>query len=443
MKVPARFKVGITRYTAADADDLLAFQLRTFGPGVRQVDTGRAAWLFDRNPCRSEDATRDLWVCRRDDAVVGQQAEIPFDLKAGSHERRAAWAVDLMVDDAWRLRGVGPALVSTQLDHRPIVAGLNLSDKGHATYTRGGWTDLGIVPVYLRPLDLGRAVAAGLGAGAHRPPLAGRRTGPARRRQRRPGRAARRGRPARADRRLRRAGRRGVAGRVPHYPVLARRDAASLRWRIDDRPDQGRMQRYYLVARGRTVGYVVLRPAGTAVAPTAVIVDYLAAPRWVAPLLVAAGGVARRQGAVALSVKTRNEPADRQLRAAGFVRRDRGTDEPVRFMVHCTDAAVSALVDDPANWFVTSADSDLEYAMTPGGADVASSGPTTPAATPPTATPPSAAPVADGPSTDSPATDSPVTDSPVTDAPAAAAPPLAVVPPPTAEPTTADQPETP
>ena len=379
MKVPARFKVGITRYTPADADDLLAFQLRTFGAGVRQVDAGRAAWLYDRNPCRSEDATRDLWVCRRDGAVVGQQAEIPFDLKAGPHERRAAWAVDLMVDDAWRLRGVGPALVSTQLDHRPIVAGLNLSDKGHATYTRGGWADLGIVPVYLRPLDLGRAARLGSVPArlARLAPVAG---------------PALRAADAAARALLRAAGVRlepiaGFDERVdevwrqasPHYPVLARRDAATLRWRIDDRPDAGRMQRYYLVARGRPVGYVVLRSAGTAAVPTAVIVDYLAAPRWVAPLLVAAGGAARRQGAVALSVKTRNEPADRLLRAAGFVRRDRGTDEPVRFMVHCTDEAVSPLVEDPASWFVTSADSDLEYAMTPGAATVASSGSPTPA----------------------------------------------------------------
>ncbi|MDD9368601.1 MAG: hypothetical protein PV358_00655 [Acidimicrobiales bacterium] len=374
MKVPARFKVGIARYTPADADDLLMFQLATFGPGVRQVDAGRAAWLFDRNPCRTDDATRDLWVCRRDDAIVGQQAEIPFELKAGSHERRAAWAVDLMVDDAWRLRGVGPALVSTQLDHREIVAGLNLSDKGHATYTRGGWTDLGVVPVYLRALDLGRAARLGSVPAriARLSPVAGPALQVADRA---------------ADAVLRAAGARLVPvaefderadavwqNASRHYPVLGRRDFANLRWRIDDRPDHARMQRFYLVARGRAVGYVVFRSAGTAAAPTAVIVDYLAAPRWVTPLLLAAGNVARRQGAIALSMKTRNEAADRHLRAAGFVRRERASDEPVRFMVRCADETVADLVNEPANWFVTSADSDLEYAMTPGGAaDVASS----------------------------------------------------------------------
>jgi GNAT superfamily N-acetyltransferase len=392
VKVPARFKVGIARYTPADADDLLAFQLRTFGPGVRQVDAARAAWLFDRNPCRTDDETRDMWVCRRDGAIVGQQAEIPFDLYAGPHHRRAAWAVDLMVDDAWRLRGVGPALVSTQLDHRPIVAGLNLSDKGHATYARGGWTDLGIVPVYLRALDLGRAGRLGPlpGRVARLSPVAG----PALRAADRAAHAVLRAAGARLVPIARFDERADAVWRhaSPHYPVLALRDLATLAWRIDDRPDRDRMQRYYLVARGQAVGYVVLRPAGTAAAPTAVIVDYLAAPRWVAPLLVAAGGVARRQGAVAMSVKTRNEPADRHLRAAGFVRRERGTDEPVRFMVRCSDPVVSPLVEEPANWFVTSADSDLEYGMTPAGrTDVASSITTSADLAPPDTAPPDTA----------------------------------------------------
>jgi hypothetical protein len=364
--VPARFMVGITRYRPSDAEDLAAFQLRTYGAGSRQLDAGRTAWLFDENPCRTEDGTRDLWVCRRDGAIVGQQAEIPFDLRVGQQHRRAAWAIDLMVDDAWRLRGVGPALVATQLGGHTIVAGLNLSDKGHANHIRSGWTDLGIVPVYLRPLDLRRAARLGSvpARAARLAPVAG---------------PALRAADIAAAGLLRAAGARLEPvnrfdervdevwqAAVADYPVIACRDLPTLQWRIDRRPDRDALQRHYLVVRGRTVGYVVLRPGGTATDPTAIVVDYLAPARWVAPLLVAAGVVARRQGAVAMSVKTRNEPADRSLRAAGFVRRDQGSDMPIRSVVHCTDdGEVGALVSDADSWFVTSADSDLEYAMTP------------------------------------------------------------------------------
>jgi GNAT superfamily N-acetyltransferase len=366
VKVPERFRVGIARCSADDADDLAAFQLATFEAGSRQVDAARAAWLFDRNPCRSGGATRDLWVCRRDGAIVGQQAEIPFDLRVGEHERRAAWAIDLMVDEAWRLRGVGPALMATQLEAHSIVAALSISDKGYAAYLKGGWTDLGIVPVYVRPLDLARA--AGEWALPPRVARAAPVAGPVLRAADRAAVAGLRAAGARLEPIDRFDARVDEvwAAASPGYPVLARRDLAALAWRVDERPDRDRLSRHLLVVRGRPVGYVVLRPAGTDAAPTVVVVDYLAPARWVAPLLLAAGVAARRDGAVALSVKTRNRGADRYLRAAGFVRRERGADDPIRFMVHCTDEPhVCALVSEPDHWFVTSADSDLEYATTP------------------------------------------------------------------------------
>ena len=60
--------------------------------------------------------------------------------------------------------------MATQLEGRPLSFGLNLSEKGYATYERSGWTDLGIVPVYLRALDM---AAAALGGAS--PACAGRR----------------------------------------------------------------------------------------------------------------------------------------------------------------------------------------------------------------------------------------------------------------------------
>ena len=365
MKVPARLKEGIARYRPDDAEDLAEFQLANFGPGTRQVDRERDAWLFDRNPSRSEGDGRDMWVCRRDGVIVGQQAEIPFDLQVGASAHRAAWGIDLMVDDAWRMRGVGPALVATQLDHRPIVCGLNMSDKGFALYERGGFIDLGVIPVYLRPLDLRRAVGLGQVPGGVRrvaPVL-----GPVLRAADSAGLAALRARGVRLEpieRFDERVDEVWTAVTAPGHAVLARRDRSVLSWSIDQRPDRDRMWRYYLTRRGRVLGYVVVRTGGTHDAPTAVVVDYLATPRWVAPLLVAAGDAARGRGAVAMSVKTRDEPADRYLRAAGFVRRNRGADEPIRFMVHCRDADLADQLGDPARWFITSADCDLEYAMT-------------------------------------------------------------------------------
>ncbi|HEX8802810.1 MAG TPA: hypothetical protein VF743_01415, partial [Acidimicrobiales bacterium] len=157
------------------------------------------------------------------------------------------------------------------------------------------------------------------------------------------------------------------AAASPDYPVVAVRDAAVTRWRLDDRPDADRLRRFYLERRGRTIGYVAVRPTTWSGERAAVVVDYLAPVRWVAPLLTLTAIRSRRDGAVALTCKTLNRGADRSLRAAGFLRRDRGTDPAIRFMFRCVEGeARSRLVDDPANWLITSADSDLEQALTPG-----------------------------------------------------------------------------
>ena len=367
MRMPTALLAGIRRYRADDAADLADFQLRTFGPDTRQVDRARDAWLFDRNPYRSGD-DRDMWVCRRDDTIVGQQAAIPFVLQVGAVDHPAAWGIDLMVADEWRMRGPGPALLTTMLAEHPIVGVVNMSDAGYALCQGMGFTDLGIIPVYLRPLDLVRAAdLGGLPGGARRvAPVAG----PLLRAADTAAVAALRAAGVRLERVDRFDERVDEVWRVATQAgdvMMARRDAQAVAWSIDERPDRDRMQRYYLVRRGRTLGYVVLRTSSSAETHGVVVVDYLAPPRWVAPMLVAAGVDARRQGAVAMSVKTRNEAADRYLRAAGFVRRARGADHPIRFMVYCRDDELRSQLAERGRWYTTSADCDLEYGMAPTG----------------------------------------------------------------------------
>lgn len=365
VRVPERFKVGIELVDPLgphDADAIDAFQRTNFPADGRQVNPASRTWLFGQNP----HDTPAFWVCRRDGQIVGQQTEMPVDLKIGTERRTASWAIDLMVEAKWRLRGVGPALIATVLENRTIVGVLYASRDGYPAFLNSGCVDLGPMPRYRRPLDPGRAlqhprVPSGLRKLA--PVIA-----PAVRL---------------ADSGVAAATRLGGARLVPidafderadevwasaseAYPVLGRRDHEALAWKIDQRPDQHLLQRYYLVRGRQTIGYVVLRPtiATTSLERTAVVVDYLARPRWVAPLLLAAGREARRDGAVALSCRTRNPLADRALRYAGFLRTPLSEEYPIHHLVHCTDEpGICALVRDPDCWFLTAADGDVESAM--------------------------------------------------------------------------------
>lgn len=360
MTVPARFKAGIEPFGPDDADDLAAFQRATFGAGGRQLDPARSAWLFERNPHRTEGST-GIWICRRKGEIVGQQAEIAFRLVAGGREYAAGWAIDLMVAPEWRIRGVGPGLTAAYSEQRSCVAGLTQNEDAVNIYRRAGWADLGSVPVLMRPLDAaelvrrapfaarlrraapvlglgGRVVDAVLAGGAR---LAGLRLVPV----------------DSFDERVDQVWERSA----PDYAVLSRRDATTVRWYFDERPEAAEYRRFYLVRGATVLGYVALRATEHWGGTTMSVIDYLAPARWVAPLLTLAGHWARRQGAFALMCRTRCAPAERSLRAAGFLERGQSGASPLRFFALCTvpDEAVTAAVARPEAWFVTAADADL------------------------------------------------------------------------------------
>lgn len=372
--VSERFKVGIARYHPDLADEASARQVdewwrATFGE--LWLYPPRRVWLDQRNPCLGDDGPGP-WLCWRNGQIVGQQGELPFDLQVGTDMRRAVWALDLHVDPAWRLRGVGPGLVATLLEQRPIVCMLKLSSQGYAAFKGAGCTDLGTLPLYRRVLDP-RAVLVKNGV-------------PVRLRKLR-GVVGLVGAPAvrLGDAALAAAVRLSGAKLVEvdrfdarvddvwaasrdAYPVLARRDLQALAWRIDQRPDRAWLRTFYLVRGRRTLGYVVLRPTMSSGRPAMVVVDYLAPPRWVAPLMVAVVRIARRSGAVTLSLGARNVRSDRALRAVGFSRRPLATDRDRQMMVHSADdvpAEVAAVLRDPDAWFVTAADGDLEHGAPP------------------------------------------------------------------------------
>lgn len=360
MTVPARFKAGIEPATPDDAADLAAFQRATFGADGRQLDPARAEWLFERNPHRIDERS-GVWICRRKGEIVGQQAEIAFRLVAGGQELPAAWAIDLMVAPEWRIRGVGPGLMATHSELRSTVAGLTQNEDAVNIYRRAGWAEVGTVPVYMRPLDVPelsrrapfaarlRRVApvlqVGLRAvdlaisGAAR--LAGLRLVPV----------------DRFDERVDEVWERAA----PDYPVLAKRDAATVSWQFDQRPEAAEFHRFYLVRGAKVLGYVALQRTGHWEGFSMAVIDFLAPARWVAPMLTLAARWARRQGAFVLMCRTVCKPAERSLKAAGFLPRGLAAALPLRMFVHTTvpDDAVRAAVGAPDSWFLTAADADL------------------------------------------------------------------------------------
>jgi GNAT superfamily N-acetyltransferase len=314
-----RARAGVGRLTREDHDDWIAFRARNFGPDGRQADPAWLRWLAE-NP-ELDGGELQAWICRRNGAIVGNQGSIPFRLKEGQRVLPASWAVDLMVEPAWRLRGIGPVLSEAQARITELAAAVGISDAACRAYRRAGWRDLGEIPTYIRMQDIewsiaegglqgGRAVAARALA---RPALALTRLGS--------GLVARAMGTAlhpvhRFDHRVDRV---WVAASA-RYAVMAVRDHRALAWRFDSVPDADRTARHYLVQRGRVRGYLVTRVEPWRDREALVIVDYLASPRWVLPLLAHVSALPEARGAALIRCQTLSPGNDLAFHAAGFVR---------------------------------------------------------------------------------------------------------------------------
>ena len=348
---------SVTRYDSADKAALRAFQAEYFGPSARQRDEPYFQWLFKKNPYQDA-AAPTLWLCKRDGVIVGQQASIPVMLKAGDLQFKAAWGVDLMVHAQWRMRGVAPALAAAFEASSEVLLGAGMAEAAYKAFMRRGWADLGMLPVFVRPLD--PAICART---AHAPQLLAKLT---------PG-AITRGSAWAAGRLIG-----GLANGVLEpiaafdersdalwttasrdYPVLVRRDFPYLRWRFDEIPTRHEYQRYYLMRKNAVIGYTVIRLEPWRGSTIGRIVDHLAPRRWLPALFALAISELNSKSVAAVFVEQLHYGSESVLRSLGCFRTLVGT----RFIANARGSAspLRGLLSERDGWCVNRADSDLDY----------------------------------------------------------------------------------
>ena len=354
---------GVGRYEPCDRPALEAFQRDNFGADSIQLSEDHFRWLFEEPPERDPEGMQ-LWVCKRNGGIVGQQAGIPFALKAGDHIRRASWAIDLMVAPEWRLRGVGPGLSETHAAVSEVTISLSMTDPAYKSYKRAGWMDLGNIPTYLRVLDpprclrvspydgglarivarLGQPALTGASFAYH---TAARALG---------------GKLTEVDHFDRRADELWEAA-APQHTCIARRDWAFLNWRFDSIPTSQRHRRFIITKRDTLMAYVVLRVDRWRGESVGVVCDYLARPGWLMPAFALLVEQARRERMAAILCRTLNQHAARPLSMMGFLCLKNGLRQPTRMMARVAPdrQELAPLLGDPRNWFVTTADSDMGF----------------------------------------------------------------------------------
>jgi len=361
MALADKLRQQVTRFRPEDRPALIEFQREIFGPEARQLDERHFEWLFHRNPFRQDDAL-PIWLFKKDGKVIGQQSGIPFELKVGNQFLRASWAVDLRVQPDWHLRGVSPVLTEALTASSEITAGLGVTDAAYRAFLRAGWIDLGVIPNYMRPLDI-RRVVRGQRIETPLARVAGVVGNPFLRIADTFYQAYERCKGVvsepveRFDERIDAL----WTAASECYPVIARRNLHSLRWRFDTLPDARHYQRHYIHVKGHLRGYVVTRMGTWHDEMVGHIIDYLAAPQDVVSVFACTLEYLRSRGAAATCCIALNPAVRLAMYALGFLPRPSSR----HFMVHVgtLDLALTGLVGGVRNWFITGADSDKDYCL--------------------------------------------------------------------------------
>ncbi|MGH9272407.1 MAG: hypothetical protein ACRDZ2_14155 [Ilumatobacteraceae bacterium] len=346
-----RVRARIERYQPADLEEFCAFRRTLFGADSYVSHPEYVRWLYER------DDSPPLWLYRLNGALEAFHGSIVTTVYVNGRPYPAIWAVELLVSPAQLMRGVGAVLAEHAIADFPLALGFDVTDAGKQLVRRAGWSELGDVALFSRPVRA-RPFAEARGRPLPTPvawsiDVALRATEIA----------------MSAWRQLR-----GQAlievdrfdGRVdalwsstvPHYSVIAKRDAAWLNWRFADYPESGYYRRFILRHGDRIAGCAVMRLEPRDGILAGWIVDFLCPPRSAVGLLLACAGWLRHQGADAVYCIQQDRRLTRWLLACGFIRRSTG------FPLVVFGPGVTGRGRDRfltlEDWFITGGDSNVD-----------------------------------------------------------------------------------
>jgi hypothetical protein len=349
----------VVQYDSRHRDALFDFRAAHYGAGSARTIPAYVDWLYS-DAYQSQPDRPALFVCLSGERIVGAQGMLHVRLHAGDERLAAAWVVDFAVQQELQRRsGIGSSIGIVSRQSTKVRLALDVSNAAVGVALRLGWRYVCDLPLWIRPMDVRRAlhgrsprlVAAGLGAIGqtaldallHR----GLRIARRRRLELIPTAAF----DERAD---------TIWSSVsPHYPVICRRDRAYLQWRFDRFPGADAYSRFWLRDADAVVGYVVLRIGEHKGHPSAFIIDYLCRPNIASSLVALALDVCRDAGAVLTYCTTLHPSANSVFRPLGCLRRRSGWP----FMIYTGEVPpqTARLMSKPSNWFVTAGDSNLDH----------------------------------------------------------------------------------
>jgi GNAT superfamily N-acetyltransferase len=356
-----------TRYSSQDAEDCLQL-LRRMSPDGEPTPSICWAWQRPQSPAGEAIAAlaRETGTGR----AVGAAVAVPLGVRLSGKLRTAGLLLDPVVDPGYQDRDVRAGLLSdicafSTEEGIAFSYGFPGQESLSTLVNKGGFTDIGAVPLLIRPLNPERLALKTTGS-----PVLGKTASMARRIWRTPPSAP----PQAGPPGLEMAEVDSFDGsfavfwdRVQHrYPVMVVRDPAYLNWRFVDAP-RGEYRTFAARSDGQIRGYAVLgvAPLGrfTAGLILELLVEASAEGRAAGRLLLdrAYAYATERDVDLLAALALRHMDEFRLLRSRGFWVCPRFLEpRPFRLVVRCLDeeASPSRLAYDLRNWFITMGDCD-------------------------------------------------------------------------------------
>ena len=147
---------------SVESGELISFFKKAYSDQFNAADyrdnetiMDRWVWANFKNP-KITPGQFPAWICKdgKTGGIIGHFAVIPTSIKFKDSCYPAVWGRDLVILPEFRKAGVGPFLISNVLNSTKdkaaafLIAGLN--DDVYTIYKKFGFTDLGLIPLYIR-----------------------------------------------------------------------------------------------------------------------------------------------------------------------------------------------------------------------------------------------------------------------------------------------------
>ncbi len=134
--------------TKLDQDKVNEFQLSEFGTNSILSDIDFNNWLY------STPISNERVFCLSGDEIVGQQSALQSRLSIDGESIDCVCAINLIVKEEWRMKGLGVALTGDLINNHTLVVCLGVSDVAFRMFIRQGWSDMGKTNCYIKPMKL-------------------------------------------------------------------------------------------------------------------------------------------------------------------------------------------------------------------------------------------------------------------------------------------------